>query len=571
MIFFTLLRYKNMLASGNYWTTIDLSSKQNTLIVGSNGSGKSTMLDALCFGLFGKAFRNINKGQLLNSINQKDCVVEINFTSNGREYKIVRGIKPNIFEIYQDDIKLNQDSSVKDYQEILEKTILKFNYKSFTQIVILGSASFIPFMQLSTADRRIIIEDLLDIQIFSTMNTIVKDKINNNKDLITLRKTKIDLANQKYDIEKKHLDSLKVNNEQKIIEHQNDIEKYKGISQKVSEEVLSLISISEQLQSYINERISTKESIKKYTKLETTIEGRLQRLKKDINFFNDTGNCPTCRQTIDEIFKKQEIEKLGKEVEEIEAGLKKLEAKINSEQLTINELNVKQNELQRIQIKIATSNTTINETNKFITRLNEQISNLLKTDKKEIEDHTTLNLLSEELDDMKRELEELINDKAYYDIASLLLKDNGIKTQIIKQYLPIINKLVNKFLTTFEFFVNFNLDETFKETIKSRHRDEFTYNNFSEGEKMKINLSLLFSWREIAKIKNSASTNLLILDEIFDSSLDSVGIDNLLNILHSMEDINIHVISHKGDILYDKFEQVMEFSKTKNFSKMKKI
>lgn len=567
MIYFTQLRYKNFLASGNFWTSIDLSGKQNTLIIGANGSGKSTMLDALCFGLFGKAFRDINKGQLVNSINQKDCSVEILFSANGKEYKIIRGIKPNIFEIYQDDIKLNQDSNVKDYQEILEKTILKFNYKSFTQIVILGSASFVPFMQLTTADRRIIIEDLLDIQIFSIMNTIVKDRINNNKDLVSLRKSKIELLTQRYNIEKKHLESLKEDNNQKVLEYQQDIEKYKDISSKVSEDVAKMIVISEQLQSYINERIDTKESIKKFTKLETTIEGKLLRLRKDLNFFNETGNCPTCRQTIDEQFKRDEINKLEKEVSEIQVGLKRLEEKINNEQKIINELNLKQTELQKVQMKIATSNTTINETNKFISRLNIQISNLLKNDTKEIEDHTVLNSISEELEEMKKDLEELINDKAYFDIASLLLKDNGIKTQIIKQYLPIINKLVNKYLTIFEFFVNFNLDESFKETIKSRHRDEFTYNNFSEGQKQRIDMALLLTWRDIAKLKNSSHTNILILDEIFDSSLDDSGAEMLMKTLANIDN-NLFVITHRADVISEKFQKIIKFSLKGNFSKM---
>lgn len=549
---------------------LTIASKDHRFYTNDILSHNSTMLDALCFVLFGKAFRNINKGQLLNSINQKDCLVEIEFNTNGKIYKVIRGIKPNKFEIYQDDILLNQESSVKDYQEILEKNILKFNYKSFTQIVILGSASFVPFMQLSTSDRRVIIEDLLDIQIFSVMNTITKDKSTITKDTITTKKTKIELLNQRYELEKKHITLLQQNNDEKIKEYDDEIFKSKELIDGITVNIDKLLEVSNQLQKYIDERFSSKENIKKLTKIETTVESKQERIKKDINFFKTNGSCPTCHQDINELFKNDEILKLEEEVSDIQKGLIKLEAKINKEQEIVNDISVKQSELQKVQLKVATNNTTIRETNKYITKLNTQISNLKQNTivKGDIE---VLEKLTDELNILNEDIRLLLEEKTYYEVALVLLKDNGIKTQIIKQYLPIINKLVNKYLTTFDFFVNFNLDESFKETIKSRHRDEFTYNNFSEGEKTKINLSLLFSWREIAKIKNSAHTNLLILDEIFDSSLDDTGIDYLLSILHKMEDINIHVISHKGDILFDKFDRVLEFQKSKNFSKMKKL
>ncbi|MCK9369334.1 AAA family ATPase [Candidatus Dojkabacteria bacterium] len=571
MIEFENIRYKNLLSSGNYWTSFNLNDTQNSLIIGKNGAGKSTVLDALCFVLFGKAFRNINKPLLVNSINKKDCIVEIEFNTNNKKYKIIRGIKPNIFQIFQDGELLNQEAATKDYQEILEKSILKFNFKSFTQIVILGSASFVPFMQLSAGDRRNIIEDLLDIHIFSTMNLIIKDKTSNNKDLINNKKSQIELTKQRYDLEKKHLDSLKQNNEEKIKEYELEIDKSTDSTTKIIGEVEKLSEIAVKLQESINDKLDIEGIIKKLIKIESTVENRLSKYTSDINFFEKNNDCPVCRQRIDENFKLTEINRLSTEVDTIKVGLVKLEAKLNSEQQKLNIVNEKQSNLHKIQMRIASNNAAVNETNKYIIKIRNQVISLKDTKNLNERDEVEINKISDELNTLQDELKNFIEEKVYYDAAILLLKDSGIKTKIIKQYLPIINKLVNKYLSSLDFFVNFNLDESFKETIKSRHRDEFTYNNFSEGEKTKINLALLFAWREIAKIKNSAHTNLLILDEIFDSSLDDIGIDYLLKILHDMENINIHVISHKGDILFDKFDRVLVFDKVKNFSKMKKM
>jgi DNA repair exonuclease SbcCD ATPase subunit len=570
MIEFCDIKYKNLLASGNYWTEIKLNENQNTLIIGGNGSGKSTVLDAICLALFGKAFRNINKPALLNSINQKDCVVEVNFKTNGKSYKVVRGIKPNIFEIYQDGILLNQEASSKDYQEILEKTILKFNFKSFTQIVILGSASFVPFMQLSSTDRRTIIEDLLDIQIFSTMNNIIKDKISNNKDLIVEKKNSIELIQQKYNLEKKHLDSLQQDNEGKIIEYQTEIETSNDTVTKLIEENEHFLTVCEGLQVKIDQKIDSENKIKKLTKIESTVESKVSKHKSDITFFQHNDNCPTCRQTIDSTFKEAELGKLQSEVNEFTDGLKKLELKLLEEQEIINEIVDKQKQFQKIQIKVASNNTAIKETNRYITKINGQIEGIKNRKIVNECDEIVLTELSGQLDTLKFDLKELIDEKVYYDTAITLLKDSGIKTKIVKQYLPIINKLVNKYLTALDFFVNFNLDESFKETIKSRHRDDFTYNNFSEGEKTRIDMSLMLAWRAVAKLKNSTNTNLLFLDEIFDSSLDATGADYLMNILHILEDVNLFVISHRGDILQDKFANIIKFDKVKNFSRMTK-
>jgi DNA repair exonuclease SbcCD ATPase subunit len=570
MIIFRNIRWKNFLSTGNHFTEVKLNNTQNTLIVGENGSGKSTMLDALCFALFGKAFRNINKPQLLNSINQKDCCVEVEFDTGNKSYKVIRGIKPNVFEIYQDGELINQDAASKDYQEVLEKSILKLNYKSFTQIVILGSASFTPFMQLSASDRRAIIEDLLDIQIFSTMNSVVKDRLANNKDLMNQKKHEIELTQQKYDMQKKHIDDLKQNNDDKVKEYESEIEIHSNTISALLANVATLSAETEELQLAVAHKIETETKVRKITKLESQIESNLSKFRKDIGFFQTHDDCPTCRQAIASSFKEEELETLNTKVAECEHGLSELEKKLNSEQEKLNEINEKQKLINQKQVEIATNNTTINETNKLIARLRKLIDELKNskviTDKEQDE----LNVLQEALKNLKNELKELIEEKTYFEVAGNLLKDTGIKTKIVKQYLPVINKLVNKYLASLDFFVNFNLDESFKETIKSRHRDEFTYNNFSEGEKQRIDMALMLTWRAIAKLKNSSNTNLLILDEVFDSSLDTNGTEYLMNILHMLEGVNLFVISHKGDILVDKFSNVIRFDKVKNFSRIVK-
>jgi DNA repair exonuclease SbcCD ATPase subunit len=570
MIVFKKVRYKNFVSTGNYFTEIDFQKSSNTLIVGSNGAGKSTMLDALCFALFGKAFRSINKPQLINSINQKDCITECEFDIGNKKYKIVRGIKPNIFEIYQDGDLVNQDAASRDYQEYLEKFILKLNYKSFTQIVILGSASFVPFMQLSANDRRSIIEDLLDIQIFSTMNTVLKDKISGNKDQVTDNNSKLQIVEAKIEIQNTHIRSIQKTNEEKIEEYDNQIKLYNTDILEIQEKIQQTSNAINELQSDVENKIEVETRLKKFTKIESQIENNLSKYKTDIGFFEQNDNCPTCRQEIALGFKEQQIKDNKDRVSEIESGLKVLEEKLLAEQERLNVINVKQKEIQKLQISNATNTTSITETNKYIAKLNSQIETLKsKQDNLEAE-NTKLNELNTQLEVILEKKKELIDEKTYYEAASGLLKDTGIKTKIIKQYLPIINKVVNKHLATFDFFVNFNLDESFKETIKSRHRDAFSYESFSEGEKQRIDMALMLTWRTIAKLKNSANTNLLILDEIFDSSLDANGTEYLMNILHMLEDVNLFVISHKGDILQDKFRSVIKFEKVNNFSRIAK-
>ena len=570
MILFRNVRWKNLLSTGNYFTDIKLNNNANTLVVGENGSVKSTMLDALCFALFGKAFRTINKPQLVNSINTKDCVVEVEFDTGNKSYKVIRGIKPNVFEIYCDNELVNQEAASKDYQEYLEKFILKMNYKSFTQIVILGSASFTPFMQLSPADRRTIIEDLLDIQIFSTMNTLVKERMSNNKDLTSTKKYDIDLAEQRYDIKKKHIDELKQNNEEKVKEYENEIQSHSDTVSALLANVSIFTTKTEELQLVVANKIETETKVKKITKLESQIESNLSKFRKDISFFQSHDDCPTCRQAIASSFKEEELASLDTKVFECEDGLKKLEDKLLEEQAKLNDITEKQALIQEYQVKIATNTTSIIETNKYISKLQKQIAELKTTTPASEQEEQELKELKDSLTSMRHELKELIEQKSYYEVASALLKDTGIKTKIIRQYLPIINKLVNKYLASLDFFVNFNLDESFKETIKSRHRDEFSYHNFSEGEKQRIDMALMLTWRAVAKLKNSSNTNLLILDETFDSSLDANGTEELMKILHMLEGVNLFVISHKGDILQDKFMNVIRFEKEKNFSRIVK-
>ena len=570
MIIFRNVKWKNLLSTGNYFTEIKLDSTPNTLVVGENGSGKSTMLDALCFALFGKPFRSINKPQLVNSINGKDCVVEVSLDTNNKNYRIVRGIKPNVFEIYCNGELINQEAASRDYQELLEKYILKLNYKSFTQIVILGSASFTPFMQLSASDRRAIIEDLLDIQIFSTMNGLVRDKISNNKDLISEKKHEIDLASQKHDMQKKHIEELKQNNDDKVKEYDDEIQLHNDTVSTLLANVGTLSAETEELQFVVANKIETEAKVKKITKLESQIESNLSKFRKDISFFQSHDDCPTCRQAIASSFKEEELKTLDTKVGECEHGLSQLETKLNEEQEKLNDINEKQKLINKKQVEIATYNTTITETNKMIARLRKLVDEL--KDSKVVTDleEQQLKLLKDSLTELQAALKELIEEKTYYEVASNLLKDTGIKTKIVRQYLPVINKLVNKYLASLDFFVNFNLDESFKETIKSRHRDEFTYNNFSEGEKQRIDMALMLTWRAVAKLKNSSNTNLLILDETFDSSLDANGTEELMKILHMLEGVNLFVISHKGDILQDKFANVIRFVKEKNFSRIMK-
>ena len=568
MIIFKTLRWKNLLSTGNHFTEIKLNSNTNTLIVGTNGSGKSTMLDALCFSLFGKPFRNINKPNLLNSINGKDCIVEVEFDVGNKQYKIVRGIKPNTFEIYQDGELVNQDAAVRDYQEYLEKFILKLNYKSFTQIVILGSASFTPFMQLSASDRRAIIEDLLDIEIFSTMNSLVKERSSANKEHTFLKKSEMDLLKQKYDLKKEHQDKINEDKEVKVNEYDAEIQSCRETLLTLCGEIDSLERQKQTLTEVCSKIPENEKKIAALKKVESKIESKISQVGTDRNFYEHNADCPTCRQAITLESKERHMGDLLSKQQELASGLTELQTKITEHENILIQLRSDEQTLQTVRIELAAKLTGKTGLESAIAKLEKQIENLNTNE--ESADANELVVLNEQIQATGNELKELIEEKSYYDVASTLLKDTGIKTKIIKQYLPIINKLINKHLASLDFFVNFNLDESFKETIKSRHRDDFSYHNFSEGEKQRIDMALMLTWRAVAKLKNSSNTNLLILDEVFDSSLDTTGTEELMKILHGLDEVNLFVISHKGDILQDKFADTIKFEKVKNFSRIVK-
>ena len=570
MIIFRNLRWKNFLSTGNFFTELNLDGNNTTLIVGSNGSGKSTMLDALCFVLFGKPFRNINKGQLVNTINQKDCTVEIEFDTGNKSYKIVRSIKPNLFEIYCNGHLINQDAAVKDYQEHLEKFILKLNYKSFTQIVLLGSASFTPFMQLSASDRRSIIEDLLDIQIFSRMNSVLKDKFLLLKEKHSQTKYAVDLKSEKIQYQIQFIDSLKKNNAAQISSKQQDI----ANTQHLVMESETKCTATQQNLSDLCVQISDKDKvtgkIAKFSGIKLNLGKTLKKVNTDISFYHDNNDCPTCKQTIGDEYKSHIIEERTKKLEEVNDALKKVDGEIDVLNARYEDIQVFVDEIQALNSQLTFEQSEIKANRRYIESLKKEIERLsLVKDDLQTEE-TKLATLYQELAELETEIRVISEERLYYEVAISLLKDTGIKTKIIRQYIPVINKLVNKYLASLEFFVNFNLDESFKETIKSRHRDDFTYASFSEGEKQRIDMALMLTWRAVAKLKNSASTNILILDEIFDSSLDTNGTEDLMKILNMLEGSNLFVISHKGDILQDKFTNVIRFEKVNNFSRIAK-
>jgi DNA repair exonuclease SbcCD ATPase subunit len=569
MIVFEVIRWRNLLSTGNQFTEIKLNEHQNALIVGENGAGKSTILDALCFALFGKAFRKINKPSLVNSINEKGCEVQIEFTTNGKEYKIVRGIKPNLFEIYCDGTLINQDSATKDYQEHLEKFILKMNYKSFTQIVILGSASFVPFMQLSPADRRVIIEDLLDIQIFSVMNVIAKYKLQVNKQALEVNRITLAAKEEKKSYVEKTIASLKQNNEEK----KSDWLAQLGILSKASLEAeKSIVDLEEKRESIIAGVTSSKALKDKHTKLvslSSKIETNLKRTKKDLAFYCDNNNCPTCRQPIDSDFKATEVKSSEEKIAEYEAGIISIAEKISSIVKDISDVDGRLMEAETIRGDIQKDKMHVSSLKKRIDEIEDELEQLEHSDKLLTDNQNELIDTLSEITSLSDEKQKLLTERQYIETAISLLKDGGIKTKIIKQYLPIINKLINKYLAKMGFFVNFNINEQFEETIKSRYRDEFSYQNFSEGEKTRIDLALLFTWRAIAKMRNSVNTNLLILDEVLDGSLDNNGTDEFLKIMWDvLGDTNTFVISHKTDTMQDKFQKIYKFTKVKNFSRL---
>jgi len=567
VILFKKISYKNILSTGNYFTEIDLSGNRTTLIVGENGAGKSTILDALAFVLYGKPFRRINKPQLMNSINSKDLLVEITFTSGKDTYFVRRGIKPDIFEIWKNNEMLPQNASVKDYQDHFETNILKMNFKSFGQIVVLGSSTFVPFMQLPAAHRRDIIEDLLDIQIFSVMNVLLKEKLNQNKSDIQEMKYQIDLATDRIDSANKHNDSI-------LKMKQADAEKINARIEELRKENENLLEKSSEIQKQIvslKETISDEKSIdKKYNELiglDKNLRSKIKDITKELKFYEDNNECPTCKQGIDHDHKEHTVAARQSRIAEIEDGLGKLETEINSVEFQKKGIKEIHDQINQLGFDMSGNNATYASNERNIISLRNDLENA----EKEIEsiDESKVTLLHEELEGLKENNRQLLIDRDTMGVASNLLKDGGIKTQIIRQYVPIINKLINKYLAEMDFFVQFELDEQFNETLKSRFRDTFSYESFSEGEKMRIDLALLFTWRAVSKLRNSTATNLLIMDEVFDGSLDNNGMEEFMKIIKDITgDSTVFVISHKTDQLVDKFDSVIRFEKVKNFSRI---
>ena len=554
MILFENVKWKNFLSTGNQFTSVQLNRSKTTLIIGENGSGKSTILDALCFALFNKPFRIIKKGQLVNSINQKNCEVEVNFTVGKSKFKVVRGMKPTRFEIYRNNDLFNQDAAARDYQKFLEQQILKLNYKSFTQIVVLGSASFTPFMQLSGNARREIIEDLLDIKVFSTMNEVLKDKVSDSKIKINNFENDLELVKSKAEVQKNYIKKLQEDKKKKTDQLEKDIEENVLLA-----ECLEKVILLEKRKIKDKDVVETK--LTKVRTLREKLYNKKDKCAKEIKFYQDNDKCPTCDQKLNEQTKDQHI--------------KKNENKIKEYRNALDELIIQQRPLQTRFDEIIESEELINNTYHEIHALESVVRRLRSEVKDDAIDDVDIEKERVKLKDLGKEgvsvtkkRDDEIDEKYYLDIASILLKDTGIKTKIIRQYLPVMNRIINKYLQAMDFFVSFEMDESFVESIKSRHRDDFSYASFSEGEKQRIDLALMMAWRTIAKMKNSTNTNLLILDEVFDSSLDTSGTELLHQILGTLDNnSNTFVISHR-DALFDKFRSVIKFEKQNNYSRI---
>lgn len=567
MIIFSKIRWKNFLSAGGQFTEVSLNRSPTTLIVGENGAGKSTILDALCFGLFGKAFRNINKPQLVNSINGKDCLVEIEFKIGEKNYKVRRGIKPGVFEIYSNGDLIDQSAATKDYQRLLEENILKVNFKSFTQIVILGSATFTPFMQLPLGHRREIIEDILDIQIFSSMNQLLKDRMLHLKDSIKDKESKIEILKERVKIQQTFIENLQNANNKKIESNLNSIKK---TEKEIEENNLKISALRKEIED-LSETISDIKDLKskrvRYDHHFSSLEGKQKSLSKEEVFFQEKDHCPTCTQTIPDDLRDKRLGVLRSKNAEIEVALEQLKTQYAEIEEKIEARETVQEKISELNKRVIDISYRISAGQDYISKLQTEITGF-STNTCDIEkEKHKLKELAKEVLELSKQKSSLSEEKQYADVCSILLKDTGIKTKVIKQYLPVINKLVNKNLALMDFFVHFELDESFNEVIRSRHRDEFSYSSFSEGEKQRINLALLFTWRTIAKMKNSVNTNLLILDEIMDGSMDGIGLDYVMELLNeASESSNIFVISHRGDQLSDKFRSALKFEKKNNFS-----
>lgn len=567
MIHFKSVKFKNILSTGNALTEINLDTHKSTLIVGENGAGKSTMLDAVCFALYGKPFRKINKPQLINSINQKELYVEVNFNIGANSYCVKRGIKPNLFEIWKNGELLNQDAAARDYQAYLEENIIKMNFKSFGQVVVLGSSTFVPFMQLPAQQRREIIEDLLDIQIFSTMNVLLKERSAENKKQIVTLDHELELTQTKIDSAKSHNESIRKLRETEVNKLKEKLKTQLEFIETEKQNIDVLIDVVKDKTDSISDKQSSKAMQKKIEGLMNELNNKLSKLRKDIQFYEDHDNCPTCRQGIEHGFKAQTVEKNTATINEIETAKVELQNRLDSVEKRLTEISEVETEISSLNLKMSEHNANY----KMSVNTCKAIKDELEDAEKQVEkvDDAMINDLTKQYKDVTKQLEIAYDEKETIAAAGSILKDGGIKTRIVKQYIPVMNKLINKYLASMDFFVDFQLDENFNETIKSRFRDVFTYSSFSEGEKLRIDLALLFTWRAVAKLRNSVSTNLLIMDEIMDSSLDNSGTEEFMKIINELTaDSNVFIISHKGDQLYEKFETVIKFEKVKNFSRI---
>jgi DNA repair exonuclease SbcCD ATPase subunit len=570
MIIFKKIRWRNFLSTGNHFTEIDITKSKTNLIIGSNGAGKSTILDALTFVLYNKPFRRINKPQLINSVNEKDCLVEIEFSVSNKDYKVVRGIKPGIFDIYINDVKQNQFASTNDQQKHLEETILKLNYKSFTQTVILGSATFVPFMQLSASNRRDIVEDLLDIRIFSGMGSILKERIRNANESIRELSIRKDLVEEKIEMQKKFIADLDKRGKERIEAKNTKISQLLKFSDDLSETNIKLSSeITEQYQPQLESLSTSTSTLKKMSSVKAKLEQKIQNITTEHKFFNENTVCPTCDQQIQEEFRVNRIGEIESKVKEINSAYRELKESISKEQEKEEEFLQLSRQITQLNYDISTNNTKILEYRRQTKELESEVQEITEQIANRNAERSTLKELESDLKVVEKSKANQSESISYLEFAHSLMKDSGVKSKIIKRYLPIMNQQINKYLQQMDFYINFTLDEEFKEVIKSPIHENFSYESFSEGEKMRIDLSLLFTWRDIAKMKNSASTNLLILDEIFDSSLDGTGTDEFTKIVrYAINDANIFLISHNTQELTDKFDNIISFEKVNGFSKV---
>ena len=571
MITFKKIRYKNFLSTGNTPIEIDLKKTPTTLIIGQNGSGKSTLLDALCWALFNKPFRIIKKEQMINTINQSDCEVEIEFDVGMKQYRIKRGVKPNIFEIYCNGNLINQNASNIDYQKYLETNIMKLNYRSFVQVVILGSSSYEPFMKMKARYRRDVVEEILDVKVFTQMDLILRDQQGQlSKEVLDMRH-KCDLIQTKYETELKHFNALSDLNTNDIDDKKTQLEKQTKAKEEYTTKIDELNNQINSFKEQLEDKEETDSKLKQLLKMETKIEHNLHNHKKNLEFFQENDNCPTCTQSLEAEFRGEKIAFEKGKITVLEDGVKKLSEEVTKMEEKVNHFGAISKKLSHLYIDVAKVNTSLGELNNYSERIHQEILQLenKQTDSKKIA--VDLQQLKEELETTKVNRDNITEQKKYVDVLREILSDKGARGHIIKKYIPIINGLINQYLQAMDFFVSFHLDEEFNETVKSRHRDTFNYNSFSEGEKLRIDLALLFTWRTIAKMKNSVNTNLLILDEIFDSSLDAQGTDDFFKIISKLSNENIFIISHKGDIMFDKFTNMIKFEKYKNFTRLAQI